>query len=444
VSVRPPGEWIVLPLFFISRIAEQSYPPLERLDEVSPDHPVFLNGTYSGMVNTRALDVSGLLSSQSSTSSSGKPTGIIPSKVFPRLSYKPAAKPDVRKYSEAIEALFHRYNAVGITGVTDGITGNSELEAYSLLKKENRLTVRVNTCVLPDFNKGNQSAGEVIAGLEKQRDDSPVVLEAIKIILDGGILTGTAALRVPWSKKARKLFGIDDEEFRGVLNFSQEQLTEIAIAVVKNGRKFTAHSIGDGALDMLLNSFEEANKIRNIADLHWSVIHGNFVDGETISRIQKLGVVVEFQIAWFYKDAPFIKNLLGEEYLNKFLPLRSMADKGIVLAGSSDHMAKYDSVTSINPYNPFLSIAAMVTRQTESGSIMAAGEEVSREKALEMYTINGARATGEEKFRGSIEPGKTVDMVILDRDYLDCDTGEISEIKVLRTILGGKVVYEQE
>jgi predicted amidohydrolase YtcJ len=148
-------------------------------------------------------------------------------------------------------------------------------------------------------------------------------------------------------------------------------------------------------------------------------------------------------MAWFYKDAPFIENILGAEYLRNFLPFRTMLEQGLVLAGGSDHMAGLDPVTSINPFNPFLSIGAAVTRKTESGQVLMAEEAINRESALEMYTINGAFATGEVMERGSIESGKIADMVILDTDYLDCEAEKISEISVLTTIFGGRTVYER-
>ncbi len=445
---RPPGEWIVHPLFFISRLMEQSYPSLTELDALTPEHPVFLNGTHSGMVNTKALDVSGLLSNMYHPGvllipGTNKPTGIIRTEIFPLLSYKAESKPDEQGYAAALESLLHRYNSVGITGVTDGMVGVPEMDVLQRLKREKRLTVRVNVCVIPNFKEESLSADDVLSELESSASGSVVALEAVKIFLDGGILTGTAAMREPWGKRAQRLFGFQEDDFRGVLHYTQEQLTEIALAVVKRGRKFTAHCTGDRGLDMLLTAFEAANTIRKIADLRWSVIHGNFVDSQTIDRIKRLGIVLECQIAWFYKDAPYIENILGSKYLKKFLPLRTMIDRGIILAGGSDHMVKNDSLTSINSYNHFLSIGTMVTRKTESGRIMAVEESISRESALRMYTINGAYSTGEEAEKGSIEPGKLADMVILDSDYLECDANEISNIKVETTILGASVVYER-
>ena len=105
-------------------------------------------------------------------------------------------------------------------------------------------------------------------------------------------------------------------------------------------------------------------------------------------------------------------------------------------------MVKFDPVSSINPYNPFLSIQTMVTREVEEGRVINKDEAISREDALKLYTINGAYATGEEERKGSIEPGKLADMVILDTDFLTCDENTIKDIKVETTILGGTVVFQ--
>ncbi|MCK5249241.1 MAG: amidohydrolase family protein, partial [Spirochaetaceae bacterium] len=394
---------------------------------------VFLNGSYSGMVNTRALELSGLLGEPGTSGT----TGIIRPDVFPLLPLGEGSRPDTTQYAESLESMLHRYNSVGITGVTDGMVGGSEMTVYQKLKDEDRLTVRVNMCVKPKFDTEGANPEDIIS-------DLAYGAEAIKIFLDGGFLTGTAAMIEPWGEVARGIFGFQENEYHGTLNYTQDQVTRIAVAVVKKGRKFTAHCVGDRALDILLTAFEAADEIREIRTLRWSVIHGNFFAAEAIDRANKLGIVIECQIAWFYKDAPYVERVLGRKYLECFMPLRTMRESGLIISGGSDHMVKFDSRFSINPYNPFLSLQAMVTRTVEEGRVMTADESISREDALRCYTINGAYATGEESDKGSIEPGKLADMVILDSNYLECHENNINEIQALTTVFGGKVVYERE
>ena len=112
-----------------------------------------------------------------------------------------------------------------------------------------------------------------------------------------------------------------------------------------------------------------------------------------------------------------------------------------MLNAGSDHMVKLDANESINPYNPFLAMWTSVTRTTERGSVIGLDEAITREEALKMYTINNAYASFEESIKGSIEPGKLADMVVLSDDLLNCQAEEIRKIESVLTFVGGQVVY---
>jgi predicted amidohydrolase YtcJ len=105
-------------------------------------------------------------------------------------------------------------------------------------------------------------------------------------------------------------------------------------------------------------------------------------------------------------------------------------------------MVKFDSYTAINPYNPFLAMWSVITRKTERGTTIVPEEAISREQALKMYTINNAYASFEENLKGSIEPGKLADLVVLSEDYLGCPDDRIKEIRAEMTMVGGEIVYE--
>ena len=264
---------------------------------------------------------------------------------------------------------------------------------------------------------------------------------ALKVILDGGILTGTAYLREPWGDKARSIFGISDPNYRGVVNFSPAELLAIVSAANENNWKFTAHSTGGGGVDLLLDVYEQVNKIKSIKDKRFSIIHGNFFTYRAIQRMSELGVYADMQSAWFYKDADAMKKILGEERIASFHPYRSLVNAGVVVNGGSDHMVKWDADASINPYNPFLAIWTMVTRTTERNNVIMPDEAITREEALRMYTINNAYASFEEAIKGSIEPGKLADLVMISDDLLDCPVDQIKNIQSELTIVGGKIVY---
>jgi len=156
-----------------------------------------------------------------------------------------------------------------------------------------------------------------------------------------------------------------------------------------------------------------------------------------------MGVISDMQPAWFYKDADAMNYVLGDERIKTFLPARSMIDGGMMLNGGSDHMVKFDSYSSINPYNPFLGMWILITRTTERGTVICADEAISREEALKAYTINNAYGTFDENMKGSIEPGKLADLIVISTDYLTCPEDSIKTIQVEKTILGGSVVYSK-
>ena len=159
--------------------------------------------------------------------------------------------------------------------------------------------------------------------------------------------------------------------------------------------------------------------------------------------MKTLGVYADMQPAWFYKDADAMNYVLGEERIKTFHPYNSLFKSGVMVNGGSDHMVKFDSYSSINPYNPFLAMWSVITRETENGSHIVQSEAITREQALKMYTINNAYASFEENIKGSIEPGKLADLVVISEDFLTCPEKNIKNIKAEITMVGGKIVYQR-
>jgi predicted amidohydrolase YtcJ len=129
--------------------------------------------------------------------------------------------------------------------------------------------------------------------------------------------------------------------------------------------------------------------------------------------------------------------------MRDFIPLGSMFRAGLIVAGGSDHMIRFDSRNAINPYNPFFGMWMAVTRKTTDGTVLGADEAISREQALRMWTLNGAWLSFEEKLKGSIEPGKLADLVVITKDFLHCPVDEIKDIEAVATVVGGRVVWGQ-
>jgi predicted amidohydrolase YtcJ len=447
---KEKGAWIIHPKLFFTRLLELRQPSLHELDSVAPVHPVFLNGSFGGMINSAAMKASGISKRAVhpgilTDEKTGMATGFIRSSAF-RLLKIPARKnltSDER--DEAMVKMFTRYNRYGITSIFSGSGSFETLNMFRDMRKRNLLSLRIYQNILVQPRQGvtiEEMSEKLKTFKEKTGDgDEWVRTGSLKIYLDGGILTGTAYLSEPWGQNAQRIFGIDDPGYRGIINYSRDDVLSIVTAANQFDWSFTAHSTGGGGVDLLLDVFNEVNKLKSITGKRFSIIHGNFFSNEAVALMKDLKVYANMQPAWFYKDADAMQNILGKDRIETFHAYRTLTDAGIIVNGGSDHMVKWDADASINPYNPFLAIWSIVTRTTERGSVVLPAEAVTREEALKMYTINNAMASFEETIKGSIEPGKLADLAVLSNDILTCQPGEIKNIESELTIVGGNIVY---
>ena len=132
---------------------------------------------------------------------------------------------------------------------------------------------------------------------------------------------------------------------------------------------------------------------------------------------------------------------MGKDRIRWFQPYKSWL-KYTTIGGGSDHMIKLDPRKATNPWDPWLGIEVAITRKLESGQVLVPEECLTREEALRLYTINNAFLSREEKDKGTLEPGKLADFILIDRDYLTCPVGDINRTHVLKTFVGGKLVFE--
>jgi predicted amidohydrolase YtcJ len=149
------------------------------------------------------------------------------------------------------------------------------------------------------------------------------------------------------------------------------------------------------------------------------------------------------QPAWLHWDGDALAGVLGPERIKGFQPYHSLFEKGVVVAGGSDHMIKFDSRDAINPYNPFFGMWMAITRKTSGGKVVNPAERITRQQALRMWTLNAAYLSFDEKVKGSIEPGKLADLVVLSKDLLTCPEDDIRAIEAEGTMVGGKFVYSR-
>jgi predicted amidohydrolase YtcJ len=448
-AVMPPERVIFLPKVYSTRLAERRYPNRYELDEAAPDRAAMTDNGYASVLNSTALRQIGVGRDTPQPDNGkiikdqkGEPTGLIlgaPQLLGELRRSKPVTYDDM---VWALKAMQKRYSAVGLTSTIDRGEGPEGFRVYQKLREQNELTVRSYVTYLI----GGQGTP---AQLRQEIERIPFVtgfgdewfrVGSLKVVADGGILIGTAYLREPYGDNTG-IYGYHDPAYRGVLSVPRENLAEMARTANRLGWQMTAHTTGGGATDALLDAYEAADRDKPIADRRFTVTHGNFPDPTAISRARRMGVAFDVQPAWLHLDGAAIKDVFGPERMRDFLPLRSLFEAGVIAAGGSDHMIRFDSRNAINPYNPFFGMWMAITRQTTDGAVLGPDQTVSREQALRMWTLNGAWLTFEEKSKGSIEPGKLADMVVVSKDYLRCPIDEIKDIDALLTIVGGRVVY---
>ena len=446
---KADNEWIVHPKFFITRMEDMRQITLKELDAAAPRNPVFLNGSYGGIINTKAMELSemtrlkhpGILTDEKS----GRPSGLIRRAAFPLLAIPPAKTSGADVKAKALQELLQMYNSVGFTSVCSGGGSIDDLKIFEDLKKKDALTVRVfhNIRVPLDLSKSQAELTEELRAMGVKTGDGNewVKAGAFKVVLDGGVLTGTAFLHEPWGDKAKDLYGINDPQYRGDLMLSKNDLVKIISAASDAGWKFTAHVTGGGGVDTLLAAYESVHSTTPIQGKRFSIIHGNFFTPQAIDKMATMGVFADMQPAWFYKDTELLHHVLGDERIKTFHPYRSLTEAGVIVNAGSDHMVKTDPDESINPYNPFTAMWSVVTRKTTRGTVYNPEQAVSREEALKMYTINNALASFEENTKGSLSKGKYADLVVLSDDILTCAEDSIREIKPLLTMVNGRTVF---
>jgi predicted amidohydrolase YtcJ len=169
-------------------------------------------------------------------------------------------------------------------------------------------------------------------------------------------------------------------------------------------------------------------------------MHASFMSEDALNRTQRLGIIADVQPGWLYFDVPALKRVFGLGNMRYFFPLRSFIDRGIILAGGSDHMIGLDKNRAVNPFNPFFNMWVCITRRTSEGEVIYPQEKITRQEALKMWTAWAAYLQFGEKVRGSLEPGKFADFVLIDRDYLTCPEDDIRRIEPLATVVNGRIV----
>lgn len=444
----PKGEWIVVPRTLPPRLKDMRFPTRADLD-VTADHPVAFDGSYVWGANSLALKISGITRDTPNPPGGevvkgpdGEPNGILRNAARLLKGVPGEEIFTEQEQLDAMEKMLRIYAAAGLTAVGDRAIGPSDHALYQKLKIANRLPIRV---VLTWRINSSRPASEVIAEIRSSPwttnlGDERLKFGTFKVTLDGGQSVGTAYQRMPYGPFGRQLYGQTNPDARGTLFIEPDKLYEIFSAARERGWQLTAHVQGGAAIDNLLDAFERLDKVKPIGPTRSHVMHGSFQSEDSLARMARLGILEDYQPGWLHLDAPALERVFHISNMRWFSPTKSYFDRGIPVAGGSDHMIGYDKDRAVNPFNPFLNMWMMLTRRTTEGKVIYPEERISRVQAIRSYTTGAAYLQFSEKVRGSIEPGKLADLVIIDRDILTCPEDDVRRIQPVATIVEGVVV----
>ena len=448
-AAAPAGQWIFSPRVFPTRLAERRLPTRAELDEAAPRHPVVVDAAYAFMVNTAALQAARIGPDTPSPrggaivkDAGGQPTGLLRNVGGLLDPFRAPSAPD--RLLPALEDVHRHYNAAGITSVIERAADLAGYRAYAALQAQGRARVRATVTLRVDSDGTVEGTEAFLRALPLRPGDGDDWLRvgALKIFADGGILAGTAFMRAPYGPAAEALYGVSDPSYRGLLTVAADKIRDIVRTGHRLGWQMCAHVTGDAGVDAVLDAFAAADADRPIRDRRFTLIHAYFPTPEVARRAAALGVAVDTQPAWYYKDADALLPALGEPRLRPFLGIAEWLRAGVTVVLNTDHMFGVDPDHSLNPYNPFLTLSVAVTRRTEGGQVIGPEQAVSRADALRMMTANAAWLSFEESRKGSIEVGKLGDLAVLSDDYLACPPERIRDIRAVVTVLGGAVVHE--
>ena len=413
-------------------------PSKALLDAIVPDRPVYLSATdgHSVWVNSKALQLAGVTKATPDPPygrierdpATGEPTGTLREDAADLVS-KHLPKRTAKDYADGLREGLRIANRFGLTSLVEASASEEDLEAYRTLESRGELSARIVASLHCDTDKGLAEVPRLVA-LRKKYAGRRLRTNAVKIFADGVLETRTAAVLEPY-------LGFPGD--RGKANLEPAAFDALATALDREGFQIHVHAIGDRAIRMSLDAVEAARRANGARDARHHLAHIELIDPADIPRFRRLGVIANFQPFWANGDkylTELTEPKLGPERSRWLYPIQSVVASGAVVAFGSDW-----SVSSMNPLDG-IDVAVTHRQPTEGpGPAWLPEERIALPDAIAGYTIRAAYLDFSEKETGSIEAGKSADLIVLDRNLFEIPASQIHEAKVLRTFLEGREVY---
>ncbi len=430
-----PDQWVQGIGFDDTGVVEMRHLNRQDLDAVSTKHPicVYHISHHIAYVNSKALELAGIDASTPNPSGGtivkderGEPTGVLEETAcFSMVKLIPQGTRAF--FKEQMVKMIAGYNAVGLTGNHDpaiGMAGEtvSYLNIARELEQAGNLNLRIYGDMLDEVYEEYDRMG-----VSKGFGTNAFKIGGRKLFQDGSIQAFTGCLLEGYHTRP---------DWKGELISPQEELNQMICAYHKNGDQVVIHGNGDGAIESILQAFELAQQQFPRKDPRHMLIHCQMASDDHIERMMRLGIIPSYFINHVYYWGDRHKELfIGPERAARINPLGSSERAGMIYSMHTDF--------PVTPFDPWRALHTAVNRETSGGQILGEAECISPLQALRGYTLYAAMCSFEEDIKGSLEVGKLADLVVISDDPLTMGPKQIKDIQVLRTVVGGRTVYEQ-
>ncbi len=432
--VTAKGEWIVGGNWDETKWNPPNMPTKELIDAVTPDTPVFVSryDGHMGLANSVALRLAGITAKTPDPpggtivrDAQGNPTGALKDaatdyidKVIPPLTHDQRLKIVKRALAHAA--------SVGVTSVQHMVASNEDIAVYSELLQRDELTTRIY--VAPSITHVDDLAK---LGIGHAFGGPYLRIGALKAFADGSLGSGTAYFYEPFLNQGNN---------RGLLSDEMQPISLMRDRYMKAdaaGLQICTHAIGDEGISTILDLYSEVIKKHGEADRRLRIEHAQHMAAKDFERFAQLHVIASVQPYHAIDDGRFAESHIGHERASRTYAFRTFLDHGVRLAFGTDW--------EVAPLDPLLTVYAAVTRATLDGKNPNGWfpeQKLSVAEAIEAYTMGSAYAEFQEKEKGSITPGKLADMVLLSDDIFSIVPEKIREVRVLKTFVGGRLVFD--